>query len=176
MLKMALFDCAINEKCCSVDGGRGICPLFSSPPRGIWQLKSPHPREFAIQGKTNGNALGSAWGWEGGGLGTAGIDWCIIRKGLHFWAFKRYHCITFLPLNNYCQDLTIVIVTNTYTCPILKGALPGRGAGGGLLPIMAYMGRLCRKGGTFFRVQPYKKGTDFTWSKWRGREICLFGQ
>ena len=48
MLKTALFDCAINEKCCSVDGGRGICPLFSSPPRGIWQLKSPHPREFAI--------------------------------------------------------------------------------------------------------------------------------
>ena len=29
MLKMTLFDCAINEKCCSVDGGRGICPLFS---------------------------------------------------------------------------------------------------------------------------------------------------
>ena len=51
MLKMALFDCAINEKCYSVDGGRGICRLFSSPPRGIWQLKSPHPREFAIEGK-----------------------------------------------------------------------------------------------------------------------------
>ena len=34
MLKMALLDCAINEKCCSVDRGRGICPLFSSPPRG----------------------------------------------------------------------------------------------------------------------------------------------
>ena len=51
MLKMALFDCAINENYCSVDGGRGICPLFSSPSRGIWQLKSPHPREFAIQGK-----------------------------------------------------------------------------------------------------------------------------
>ena len=48
MLKMALFDCAINEKCCSVDGGRGICPLFSSPSR---QLKSPHSREFAIRGK-----------------------------------------------------------------------------------------------------------------------------
>ena len=51
MLKTALFDCAINEKCCSADGGRGICTLFQSPPRGIWQLKSPHPREFAIQGK-----------------------------------------------------------------------------------------------------------------------------
>ena len=35
MLKMALFDCAINEKCYSVDGGRGICPLFSSTPWGF---------------------------------------------------------------------------------------------------------------------------------------------
>ena len=51
MLKMALLDCAINEKCCSVDGGRGICPLFSSPSRAIWQLKSPHSREFAMRGK-----------------------------------------------------------------------------------------------------------------------------
>ena len=33
------------------DGGRGICPHFSSSPKGIWQLKSPHPREFAIQGQ-----------------------------------------------------------------------------------------------------------------------------
>ena len=62
MLKMALFDCAINEKCCSVDGGRGIRPLFLSPPGGIWQLKSPHPREFAIQGKKSANARGSARG------------------------------------------------------------------------------------------------------------------
>ena len=71
MLKMALLDCAINEKCCSVDGGRGICPLFSSSPLGIWQLKSPHPREFAIQGQKNANAResarGSARGGEGGG-------------------------------------------------------------------------------------------------------------
>ena len=51
MLKMALFDCAISEKCCSVDGGRGICPLFSFPSRVIWQLKSPYPREFSVQGK-----------------------------------------------------------------------------------------------------------------------------
>ena len=34
MLKMALFDSAINEKCCSVDGGRGICPIFSLLPGG----------------------------------------------------------------------------------------------------------------------------------------------
>ena len=61
------------KKGCSVDGGRGICPLFSSPPRGIQQLKSPYPREFAIQGK-NANARGSA---RGGRLGSGGIDWCI---------------------------------------------------------------------------------------------------
>ena len=32
--------------------------FFLSPPRGIWQLKSPHPREFAIQGKKNAYAPG----------------------------------------------------------------------------------------------------------------------
>ena len=67
MVKMALLDCVVNEKCCSVDGGRSICPLFSSPPRQIWQLKSPHPQEFAIQGKKNANAWGSAQGGEGVG-------------------------------------------------------------------------------------------------------------
>ena len=51
MFKMVLFECAINENCCSVDGGQGVCPLFSSPPRRILQLKRPHPQEFAIQGK-----------------------------------------------------------------------------------------------------------------------------
>ena len=60
--------CVVNEKCCTVDGGRGICPLFSSPPRGIWQLKSLNLREFAIQGKKkNANARGSVWGEEGAG-------------------------------------------------------------------------------------------------------------
>ena len=53
------------KKCCSVDGGRGICPLFSFPPRGIWQLKSPYPREFAIQDKKTADARGSA-GWGRG--------------------------------------------------------------------------------------------------------------
>ena len=61
MLKMALLDCAVNQKCCSADGGRGICPLYSSPPPGIC-----HPRQ------KNANARESAEG--GGGLGVAGID------------------------------------------------------------------------------------------------------
>ena len=52
----AVLDCVINEKCCSVDGGRGIFPLFSS-----------HPREFAIQGKKNANARGLARRVGGGG-------------------------------------------------------------------------------------------------------------
>ena len=75
---MALLDCAIDKKCCTVDGGRDICPFFSSPPRGICQLKSPHAREFAIQGKKNANSRGSA---RGGGLGATGIDWCITSIG-----------------------------------------------------------------------------------------------
>ena len=60
MLKMALFDCAINEKCCSVDGGRGICRLFSSPPPVIC-----HPRQKSANawGSAGGGGLG---GWGGG--------------------------------------------------------------------------------------------------------------
>ena len=41
----------------------GAFSLFFHPhPRGIWQLKSPHPWEFAIQGKKIANAWGSARG------------------------------------------------------------------------------------------------------------------
>ena len=83
MFKTALFDCAINEKCCIADGGRGIGPLFSPPPRGIWQLKSPHPREFAIQGKKKMLMPGGQpWegGWVGKELGAAGIVWRIIYR------------------------------------------------------------------------------------------------
>ena len=62
MLKMALFDCAINEKCCSVDGGRGICPLFAGD---LTAQESP-PREFVIQGKKKNayaqeSARGRGW-------------------------------------------------------------------------------------------------------------------
>ena len=60
-------------KCCSVDGGRGICPPFFVPTPRIWHLKSPHPREFAIQGKKMLMPGGQPWG----GLGAGGIDWCI---------------------------------------------------------------------------------------------------
>ena len=34
---------------------------------------------------------------------------------------------------------------------------PGGGGGGGVLPILAYTGRLRPKGGTFFRLQVYKR-------------------
>ena len=65
---------AINEKCCSVDGERGTCPLFKSPPRGFWQLKSPNPREFAIQGKKKMLMPRAS---PRGGAGRSLIDWCI---------------------------------------------------------------------------------------------------
>ena len=35
MLKMALLDCAINEKCCSFDGRLGYLTAQESPPPGI---------------------------------------------------------------------------------------------------------------------------------------------
>ena len=113
---MTLSDCAINKKCCTVDGGRGICPLFSSPPRGICQLKSPHPREFAIQGKKNANFRGSARG----GLGAGGIDWCIIVHSICelilcpvTFAFLRR-----TELKPACI-LLLVVTVSFFTCPDL---------------------------------------------------------
>ena len=67
MLKMALFDCAINEKCCSVDR---YFPSFLIPtPGDLTAQESPppgirHPRQNAL----SGGSLGS------GGLGVGGID------------------------------------------------------------------------------------------------------
>ena len=43
----------------------GAFALFFVPTRGIWQLKSPHPREFAIQNNENA-MLGGEPGGEGG--------------------------------------------------------------------------------------------------------------
>ena len=75
MLKMALFYCAISEKCCSVVGGRGIPPFFrphpgdmtaqESPPRGICypRLKKKKKTLMLMPG-----------GQPGEGLGAAGID------------------------------------------------------------------------------------------------------
>ena len=52
--------------------------FFLSPPRGIWQLKSPQPREFVIQGQKKANTRGSEGVGRGrGALDAAGIDWCI---------------------------------------------------------------------------------------------------
>ena len=104
MLKMALLDYAIKEKCCSVDGGRGICPL-SSLPRGIWQLKSPHPREFAIQSKNNANARGSA---RGGGRGAGGSwNWLMRNEYDRVASGVRksvMHAALILPWKNISPD------------------------------------------------------------------------
>ena len=42
----------------------GAFALVSFPPWGIWQLKSRHPREFAIQGKKNSDARGQPGGGD----------------------------------------------------------------------------------------------------------------
>ena len=74
MFKTALFDCAINEKCCCVDGGRGICPLFFVPTPGDLAAQESPPPGICHPRKKKANARGSA---QGRGLGAAGIDWYI---------------------------------------------------------------------------------------------------
>ena len=70
MLKTALFDRAINKKCCSVDGGRGICPLFSSPPGGFDSSRVPTPGNLPSKAKKKCQCPGVSLG-GGGGKGWA---------------------------------------------------------------------------------------------------------
>ena len=74
MLKTALFDCAISEKCCSVDGGMGICRLFSSPPGGFDSSRVPTPRNLPSKAKKMLMPGGQPGRRGRGGLGAAGID------------------------------------------------------------------------------------------------------
>ena len=71
MLKMELFDCAINEKCYSVDGGRGICPFLRLHPGGFDSSKVPTPGNFPSNAKKC-QCPGVNRG--GGVLGAGGID------------------------------------------------------------------------------------------------------
>ena len=70
MLKMALLDCAINEKCCTVDGGRGICPLFLPHPWGFASSRVPTPGNLPSKAKK----MLIPGGQPRGGLGAGGID------------------------------------------------------------------------------------------------------
>ena len=71
MLKMALLDCAIKEKCFSVDWGRGICPLFRLYPEKIDSSKVPIPRNLPCKakkmlmprGQPGGRGAGGSWNW-----------------------------------------------------------------------------------------------------------------
>ena len=70
MLKMALLDCAINEKCCSVEGRYGAFALFFRPhPGGFDSSRVPTPGNLPSKVKKNAYARGSAPARKGGGIG-----------------------------------------------------------------------------------------------------------
>ena len=85
MLNTALFDCVINKKCWSVDGGRGICPRFSSPPRGIWQLKSPHPGNLPSKAKKMLTPGGQPWAQVELKSNSNRTCACAARNFFQFW-------------------------------------------------------------------------------------------
>ena len=70
MLKMALFDCAINEKCCSVDGGRGRFLSFCVPtPGDLTAQEYPLPGIcYPRQKKCKCPGVSPEWGGGVGGV------------------------------------------------------------------------------------------------------------
>ena len=132
MLKMALLDCAINEKCCSVDRRWDIFHLFSSPPQGIWQLKISRPQELAIQGKKvlmpwGQLGLGTLVG--GGGVGPS-WNWLMLRAGFH-WQQSRSQSRKWNPqsaydlvkIKNWCHKHDGIRVRRIRTFPFLPTPL-----------------------------------------------------
>ena len=62
---MALLDCSINEKCCRVDGVRGICPLFFVPAPGDLTAQESQPTGICHPRRKKMLMPGDQpeWGW-----------------------------------------------------------------------------------------------------------------
>ena len=67
MLSTALFDCAINEECCSVDGGPAFALFYRAHPGGFDSSRVPTPGNLPSKAK---KML-----MPGGGGGGAGCRW-----------------------------------------------------------------------------------------------------
>ena len=70
MLKTALFDYAINEKCCNVNGGRAFALFFRPHPGGFDSSRVPTLGNLPSKAKK----MLMPGGQPGGVLGAGGID------------------------------------------------------------------------------------------------------
>ena len=73
MLKMTLFNCANNEKCCTADRLLSICLLFSPHSGGFDSSRVPTPGNLPSKGEKNGAQGGGgivfggprrSWNWS----------------------------------------------------------------------------------------------------------------
>ena len=119
MLKMALFKCAINEKCCSVDKGWAFALFFHPHPTRFDSSrvsttenlpskanKMPMPRDQPGSGGLGGG------GRVGAGC-AGGIDWCInytLKGLLDFWVQVHSYILTHVIIVKYA--LSILFTTN----------------------------------------------------------------
>ena len=62
MLKIALLDCAINKKCCSIDGGQAFALFFHLHPGEFDSSRVPTPGNLPSKQTINANARRSAAG------------------------------------------------------------------------------------------------------------------
>ena len=83
MLKTALFDCAIDEKCCSVDGGGAFALFFRPHPWGFDSSRVPTPGYLPSKAKPKKCwCLGvSPRGGGGGGGASRSWNWLCIMSG-----------------------------------------------------------------------------------------------
>jgi len=123
--------------------------------RGICQLKSPHPLEFAIQGKKMPMPGGESGGWGG--------RWAQLEltDALGHYLYRSEFCIGSLPLRRIGVPLRIRRSQQvlSVTPPLLNGV--GRGCLSQLWQLVAWRTQRAACFGCLLRTNCYRRGRLF---------------
>ena len=130
------------EKWCSVDRGRGICPLFSSPPRRDLTAQETPPPGICHSSQKKCLCPGISRG--GGGAGHIWKDWCINGRPSWFWITLMDHAsLSALDLDNLIwsdgkKEIVNSLRKNSQSLLFLSAVLHAKGNDVSLLQISLY--------------------------------------
>ena len=119
MLKMALFDCAINEKCCSVDGteDRAFAVFFCPHPGGFDSSRVPSPGNLPSKAKKMPMPGGQPGGWGGGGWAQVELTDALQHFSVRvIWCFS----LNLFSLLSEKNEVNELLPVNSLLCVVVK--------------------------------------------------------
>ena len=117
MLKMALFDCAINEKCCSVDGteDRAFAVFFCPHPGGFDSSRVPSPGNLPSKAKKKCQCPGVSPG--GGGWAQVELTDALQHFSVRvIWCFS----LNFFSLLSEKNEVNELLPVNSLLFVVVK--------------------------------------------------------